>query len=65
MSGVRLEDGQAVRRAASFLRPQLVQTNDLPTGPECEVDERGRVVTGPNGATSVAGLWVVRHAASP
>ncbi|HEX8509843.1 MAG TPA: NAD(P)/FAD-dependent oxidoreductase [Propionibacteriaceae bacterium] len=65
LTGVRMHDGRAIRRAALFVPPRFVTHNDLLTRLECDVDERGWVVTGANGATSVPGVWVAGNVANP
>jgi thioredoxin reductase len=65
LSGVQLDDGQVIPRAALFVPPRFVPNTDLLTGLGCEVDEHGWVVTGPNGATDVPGVWVAGNAANP
>ncbi len=65
LAGVQLEDGQVVPRTAVFIPPRFVPNNDLLTGVGCDVDERGWVVTGANGATSVPGVWVAGNVTNP
>ena len=65
LTGVQLNDGQIVPRAAVFIPPRFVANNELLTGLECDVDERGWVVTGANGATSVPGVWVAGNVVNP
>jgi thioredoxin reductase len=65
LTGVQLADGRVVPRAALFVPPRFVPNNDLLTGLECEVDEHGWVVTGPNGATTVPGVWVAGNVTNP
>jgi thioredoxin reductase len=65
LTGVQLEDGQVVPRTAVFVPPRFVPNSDLLTGLECEVDERGWVVTGANGVTSVPGVWVAGNVTNP
>ena len=65
LTGVRMDDGQVVPRAALFVPPRFVPNNDLLVGLGCDLDERGWVVTGANGATSVPGVWVAGNLANP
>lgn len=65
LSGVQMDHGQVVPRAALFVPPRFVPNNDLLVGLDCDLDERGWVVTGANGATSVAGVWVAGNLANP
>jgi thioredoxin reductase len=65
LTGVQMDDGQVIPRAALFVPPRFVPNNDLLVGLDCDLDERGWVVTGANGATSVAGVWVAGNLANP
>jgi thioredoxin reductase len=65
LTGVRLDDGRAIPRAAVFVAPRFVPNNDLLAGLGCDVDELGWVVTGANGATSVSGVWVAGNVTNP
>jgi thioredoxin reductase len=65
LTGVQIDDGQVIPRAALFVPPRFVPNNDLLTGLACEVDQHGWVVTGPNGATTVPGVWVAGNVTNP
>lgn len=65
LTGVRLDDGRVIPRAAVFVPPRFVPNNDLLAGLECDLDEHGWVVTGANGATSVPGVWVAGNVTNP
>jgi thioredoxin reductase len=65
LTGVQMDDGQVIPRDALFVPPRFVPNNNLLIGLGCDLDERGWVVTGANGATSVAGVWVAGNLANP
>jgi thioredoxin reductase len=65
LAAVELADGRTVRRDALFVPPVFAPNHDLLVGLGCELDERGWLVTGPNGRTSVAGVWVAGNVANP
>ncbi len=65
LTGVQLDDGRVIPRAALFVPPQFMPNSDLLVGLGCDLDERGWVVTGVNGATSVAGVWVAGNVTNP
>ena len=65
VSSVELTDGRRIPRDVVFVPPRFVPNSDLLTGLGCEVDEQGWVVTGPQGATSVPGVWVAGNVANP
>jgi thioredoxin reductase len=65
LCGVELADGRTVRRAAVFVPPRFVPHNDVLAGLGCAIDDRGWVVTGPDGRTSVPGVWVAGNVANP
>ena len=44
---------------------RFIPNNDLLTGLGCKVDQDGWVVTGPNGATTVPGVWVAGKVTNP
>ncbi|MEO3936601.1 NAD(P)/FAD-dependent oxidoreductase [Dermatophilaceae bacterium Soc4.6] len=58
LTAVAMVDGRSIPRQALFVPPRMVPHDALLTGVGCQVDDQGWVVTGPNGATSVPGLWV-------
>jgi thioredoxin reductase len=65
LTGVRRQDGSVIPRTAVFVPPRFIPNNDLLTGLGCDLDDRGWVVTGANGATSVPGVWVAGNVADP
>jgi thioredoxin reductase len=65
LRGVELNDGRTIRRDALFVPPRFVPNNHLLTGLGCDLGEDGWVTTGPNGHTSVAGVWVAGNVANP
>jgi len=65
LSGVQLDDGRVVRRAAVFVRPRLVPNNGLLLALGCAVDDRGWVVTDAAGRTTVSGVWAAGNAVNP
>ena len=65
IAGVELADGRVVPRSVLFVPPRFVPQSDLLVGLGCEVDDDGWVVTGPNGSTSVDGVWVAGNVANP
>jgi thioredoxin reductase len=65
LTGVALTDGRVIRRSAVFVPPRYTSHSDLLAGLGCEFDDQGWVTTGPNGATSVPGVWVAGNVANP
>ena len=65
LSGVEMDDGRIIPRAALFVPPRFVPNNDLLVGLGCDLDENGWVTTGANGRTSVPGVWVAGNVANP
>lgn len=64
LTGVALQDGRFVPRAAVFVRPRFVPNTDLLTDLGCRTQD-GWVVTDGAGRTSEAGVWVVGNAGNP
>jgi thioredoxin reductase len=58
LTGVVMVGGRTVARQALFVPPQFVPNHDLLTAVGADLDDHGWVVTGPNGTTSIPGLWV-------
>jgi thioredoxin reductase len=65
LTGVELAGGQVVRRAAVFVRPRPLPTNDLLVALGCTTDENGWTVADATGRTSVPGVWVAGNAVDP
>jgi thioredoxin reductase len=66
LRGVQLVDGRTIAREAIFIRPALRPNLDNPAlllG--CELHEDGLVRTGPDGRTSVPGVWAAGNATNP
>lgn len=63
--GVDMADGHRIPRRAVFVPPRFVPQHSLLTDLECDLDENGWVATGPNGATSLPGVWVAGNVANP
>jgi thioredoxin reductase len=58
LTGVQMDDGQVIPRAALFVPPRFVPNNDLLVGLDCDLDERDWVITSANGATAwLASGW--------
>ena len=65
LTGVELESGGIVPRAAVFVRPSFVPNDDLLTGLGCATDAAGWVTTDGTGRTSVPGVWAAGNAVNP
>jgi thioredoxin reductase len=65
LSGVELDDGRVVPRAAVFVRPRFVPNNDVLLALGCDMDDDGWVVTDPVGRTTVPGVWAAGNVANP
>jgi len=65
LCGVQMTDGRVIPRAALFVPPRFVPNNDVLVGLGCALGPDGWVVTGPNGLTSVPGVWVAGNVANP
>ncbi len=66
LRAVQLSDGRTVEREAIFIRPALRANLDNPAvllG--CELRDDGLVDTGPDGRTSVPGVWAAGNATNP
>ncbi len=58
LTAIAMVDGRSIPRQALFVPPRFIPHHALLTGVGCDLDEQGWVITGPNGTTSVPGLWV-------
>jgi thioredoxin reductase len=65
LTGVGLESGQVVPRAAVFVRPRFVPQNALLVNLGCAVQSDGWTVTDPTGRTSLPGVWAAGNAVDP
>jgi thioredoxin reductase len=62
---VELDGGRTVACDALFVPPRFVPNSDLLAALGCDLDEDGWPITGGDGLTSVAGLWVAGNVANP
>lgn len=65
LTGVTLADGTGLQRDALFVPPGFTPHSGLLAQLGCDLDEDGWVVTGANGATSVAGVRVAGNVSNP
>jgi thioredoxin reductase len=66
LTGVELDDGRIVARAAVFVRPAIRPHLDgLLPSLGCELDDAGFPVVDATGRTTVAGVWAAGNAADP
>jgi thioredoxin reductase len=65
LAGVEMDDGRVIPRAALFVPPRFLPNSGLLVGLGCTLDENGWATTGPNGQTSVPGVWVAGNVANP
>jgi thioredoxin reductase len=65
LTGLELEDGRFVPRAAVFVRPRFVPQTDLLADLGCLADDQGWIVTDPVGRTSQPGVWAAGNATNP
>ncbi len=65
LSGVELESGQVVSRAAVFVRPRFVPNDSLLIGLGCATHDNGWVIADSTGRTSVPGVWAAGNAVNP
>ena len=65
LSGVVIDGGRIVPRAAIFVRPQLVPNDTLLVDLGCTVRDTGWVQVDGTGATSVPGVWAAGNATNP
>ena len=65
LAGVELDDGRLVHRDAVFVPPRFVPNDGVLTALGCDITGGGWVVTGPDGRTSVPGVWAAGNVANP
>jgi thioredoxin reductase len=65
LTGVVIDGGRIVPRAAVFVRPQFVPNDTLLVDLGCKVRDTGWVHVDGTGATSVPGVWAAGNATSP
>jgi thioredoxin reductase len=65
LCGVRLDGDRTVACDALFVPPRFVPNSELLVALGCDLDENGWPITGGDGLTSVAGVWVAGNVADP
>lgn len=65
LTGVVVDGGRIVPRAAVFVRPQFVPNDTLLVDLGCAVRANGWVQVDPTGATTVPGVWAAGNATNP
>ncbi len=65
LTGVELESGHVVRRAAVFVRPHFVPNDDLLVRLGCATHDDGWVAADATGRTSMPGVWTAGNAVNP
>ena len=65
LNGVALSDGRTVPRQVLFVPPTFVPNNHLLTDLGAQTDQNGWVTLGPNGSTSVRGVWAAGNVTNP
>lgn len=65
LTGVELETGQVVPRAAVFVRPRFVPNSDLLVRLGCATRDNGWTVADSVGRTSIPGVWGAGNAVNP
>jgi thioredoxin reductase len=65
LTGVELDHGRVVRRAAVFVRPRFVPNTDLLVSLGCDLDDDGWVRIDAVGRTTVPGVSVAGNVANP
>jgi thioredoxin reductase len=65
LTGVELESGEVVPRAAVFVRPRFVANDSLLTAVGGATNDNGWVTVDATGQTSVAGVWAAGNAVNP
>jgi thioredoxin reductase len=65
LTGVVVDGGRIVPRAAVFVRPQFVANDTLLVGLGCAVRDNGWVQVDPTGATTIPGVWAAGNATNP
>ncbi len=65
LTGVELESGHVVRRAAVFVRPHFVPNDDLLVRLGCAIHDNGWVAVDAVGRTSLPGVWAAGNAVNP
>ena len=64
LSGVQLDGDRTVACDALFVPPRFIPNSDLLVALGCDLDQNGWPITGGDGLTSVAGVWVAGNVAN-
>ena len=65
LTGIELDSGVVIARAAVFVRPRFVANDDLLLGLGCAKQDNGWVATDATGRTSVPDVWAAGNAVNP
>ncbi len=65
LTGVELETGQVVPRAAVFVRPRFIPNDTLLTRLGCATHDNGWVAVDASGRTNIPGVWAAGNAVNP
>jgi thioredoxin reductase len=65
LSGVVMDDGRTIARAALFVPPGFTPNSDLLVRLGCAADDDGWVTASGSGETTVPGVWVAGNVANP
>jgi thioredoxin reductase len=65
LTGVDLADGRTVARSAVFVNPTFVPKDALLKDLGCDLTDQGWVTVGPDGRTSVDGVWAAGNVVDP
>ena len=65
LTGVEVQGGTVVPRAAVFVRPTFTPHSDLLTRLGCATDDTGWVQADPQGRTSIPGVWAAGNVTNP
>ena len=65
LAGVELDDGRLVHRDAVFVPPRFVPNDGVLAALGCDITPDGWIITGPDGRTSIPGVWAAGNVANP
>ena len=65
LTGVKLADGEVIRRDALFVPPRFVPNDALLAALGADLTRDGWVITSPDGRTSVPGVWAAGNVTNP
>jgi thioredoxin reductase len=65
LTGVQLADGQFISRDALFVPPRFVPNDSLLADLGCDTTSDGRILTSPDGTTSIPGVWAAGNVTNP